>query len=77
MALAVFSGSEKIFPGLEKIFSGLENSRLAFSNQKQLLHDAPFTLYPRSLLRQPLQLLQLLLNDRSRYDTPTLCARPL
>ena len=77
MVLAVFLGSEKIFPGLEKINTGLEISRLAFSNQKQSLHDAPFTLYPRSFLPQPLQLLRLLLNDRSRYDTPTLCARPL
>lgn len=51
MALAVFSGSEKIFPGLEKINTGLEISRLAFSNQKQSLHDVPFTLYPRSFLR--------------------------
>lgn len=51
MALAVFLGSEKIFPGLEKINTGLEISRLAFSNQKQSLHDVPFTLYPRSLLR--------------------------
>ena len=49
--IGCFFGTEKIFPGLEKINTGLENSRLAFSNQKQSLHDAPFPLYPRSLLR--------------------------